>query len=109
MVKIGEDDRSGLPQEDTWLGSVHLGQGGFGTVHYWLKVDETQNVIDRMVIKDVERAEDTKEPPEHQGIYEELVRKGMDFGINPNRPGNGAILLGFGIGKQLHAQRSTAE
>ncbi|KAG9949823.1 hypothetical protein KCU85_g4037, partial [Aureobasidium melanogenum] len=91
MVKIGEDDRSGLPQEDAWLGSVHLGQGGFGTVHYWLKVDETQNVIDRMVIKDVECAEDTKEPPEYQGIYEELVRKGMDFGINPNRPGKATI------------------
>lgn len=91
MVKIGEDDRSGLPQENTWLGGFHIGDGSFGTVHYWLKVDQNQNVLDRMVIKDLECADDTTEPPAYRGIYEELVRKGMDFGIGPSRPGKATI------------------
>ncbi|KAH0367738.1 hypothetical protein KCU65_g4446, partial [Aureobasidium melanogenum] len=91
MVRLGEDDRSGLPQEDTWLGGVHIGGGTFGTVHCWLKVDQNQNILDRMVIKDLRCSDDTKEPPAYRGLYEELVRKGMDFGINPDRPGRATI------------------
>lgn len=44
-----------------------------------------------MVIKDLECADDTTEPPAYRGIYEELVRKGMDFGINLNRPDKARI------------------
>ncbi|KAG9568407.1 hypothetical protein KCU71_g2116, partial [Aureobasidium melanogenum] len=91
MVRTGEDDRSGLPQEDTWLGGVHIGEGTFGQVHCWLKVDQNQNIVDRMVIKDFHCSDDTKEPPAYWGIYEELVRKGMDFGVNPDRPGRATI------------------
>ncbi|KAK5999495.1 hypothetical protein QM012_005348 [Aureobasidium pullulans] len=91
MGKLGEDDCSSLPQEHTWLGGVQIGEGGFGTIHCWLKVDQNQNVIDRMVIKDPHCSDDTKEPPAYRGIYEELVRKGMDFGINPDRPGHATI------------------
>ncbi|KAH0281420.1 hypothetical protein KCU91_g257, partial [Aureobasidium melanogenum] len=91
MVKLGEDDRTGLPQEHTWLGGVHIGGGTFGTVHCWLKVDPNQNIVDRMVIKDLHCSDDTKEPPAYRGIYEELVYNGMDFGINPTRPGRATI------------------
>ncbi|KAH0027187.1 hypothetical protein KCU78_g4067, partial [Aureobasidium melanogenum] len=91
MVRTGEDDRSGLPQEDTWLGGVHIGEGTFGQVHCWLKVDQNQNIVDRMVIKDFNCSDDIKEPPAYRGIYEELVRKGMDFGVNPDRPGRATI------------------
>lgn len=65
--------------------------GGNGTIHYWLKVDENQKIIDRMVIKDFWTTADTVEPPEYKGIYKELVRKGMDFGVDPNRPGDPTI------------------
>ncbi|KAG9764056.1 hypothetical protein KCU75_g9750, partial [Aureobasidium melanogenum] len=44
-----------------------------------------------MVIKDLHCSDDTKEPPAYRGIYEELVYNGMDFGINPTRPGRATI------------------
>lgn len=84
---LGEDDPSGLSQDHTWLGSVHLALGGSGAVHYWLKVDQNQNILDRMVIKDFWLGESTAEPPAYKGIYEDLVDKGMDFGVDPDRPG----------------------
>lgn len=37
---LGENDPSGLSEDHTWLGSVHLALGGSGAVHYWLKVDK---------------------------------------------------------------------
>lgn len=40
-----------------------------------------------MVIKDLWLGESTTEPPAYKGIYEDLVHKGMDFGVNTNRPG----------------------
>jgi len=84
---LGEDDPSGLSQDRTWMGSVHLALGGSGAIHYWLKVDENQKILDRMVIKDFWYGESTIEPPAYKGIYEDLVYKGMDFGVNPDRPG----------------------
>lgn len=76
----GKDDRSGLP-EGTWKGGQYLGAGGDGTLHYWIKVNEDQKIVDRMVIKDLWSREETKEPPAYQGIYQNLVRKGLDFGV----------------------------
>lgn len=76
----GKDDKSGLP-EGTWRGAYFVGQGGDGTLHHWLKVDENQKILDRMVIKDLWCRESTTEPSAYQGIYDDLVRKGMDFGV----------------------------
>lgn len=76
----GRDDKSGLP-EGTWIGGYFLGEGGDGTVHYWVKVDENRKMVDRMVIKDLWSHEGTNEPSAYQGIYDDLVRKGMDFGV----------------------------
>jgi serine/threonine protein kinase len=88
---LGEDDPSGLSQDHTWLGSVHLGNGGNGAVHYWLKVDQNRKILDRMVIKDLWCKDLTIEPPAYKGIYKDLVYKGMDFGVNPDRPGNATV------------------
>jgi serine/threonine protein kinase len=88
---LGEDDPSGLSPGHTWLGGVYIDMGGNGTIHYWLKVDENQKIIDHMVIKDFWGTADTVEPPEYKGIYKELVRKGMDFGVNSDRPGDATI------------------
>ncbi|KAH0269648.1 hypothetical protein KCU91_g8576, partial [Aureobasidium melanogenum] len=76
----GKHDNSGLP-DGTWMGGQYLGQGGDGTLHYWVKIDEDQKIVDRMVIKDIQSREDTQEPPAYRGIYEDLVRKGLDFGV----------------------------
>jgi hypothetical protein len=87
----GEDDRSGLSQDHTWLGGVFIGLGGNGAIHYWLKVDQNQRILDCMVIKDLLSYDKTLEPPAYKGIYEGLVAKGMDFGVNPDRPGKATI------------------
>ncbi|KAH0191186.1 hypothetical protein KCU99_g6816, partial [Aureobasidium melanogenum] len=50
--KPGKDDRSGLP-DGTWKGGQYLGQGGDGTLHYWVKVDEDQEFVNHMVNKDI--------------------------------------------------------
>lgn len=78
--KPGKHDNRGLP-DGTWKGGQYLGQGGDGTLHYWVEIDENQKIVDRMVIKDLWSREDTQEPPAYQGIYEDLVRKGLDFGV----------------------------
>ena len=80
----GKADKSGLP-EGTWRGGYFLGKGGDGTLHYWIKVDENQKLVDRMVIKDLWSRESTNEPSAYQGIYDDLVRKGMDFGVAASR------------------------
>ncbi|KAJ4993304.1 hypothetical protein SVAN01_01279 [Stagonosporopsis vannaccii] len=38
--------------EDHWRGVNFLGSGSYGAVGLWCKVDEHENVIDRMVVKD---------------------------------------------------------
>ncbi|KAI4850737.1 hypothetical protein E4T44_02570 [Aureobasidium sp. EXF-8845] len=88
---LGENDRSGLSQDHTWLGGVNIGMGDSGAVHYWLKVDQNQKILDRMVIKDMWCGDSTIEPPAYEGIYKDLVHKGMDFGVNPDKPGNATV------------------
>ena len=83
----GHDDESGLPVGGRWIGGQFLGGGGDGIVHVWFKTDETNTIIDRMVIKDMWSKQSTVEPKAYKGIYEELVRKGLDFGVDPSRPG----------------------
>ncbi|THY30945.1 hypothetical protein D6D01_03053 [Aureobasidium pullulans] len=87
----GHDDESGLPVGDQWIGGEFLGAGGDGIVHVWFKVDETNTIIDRMVIKDMWSKQSTAEPKAYQGIYDELVRKGLDFGVDPSRPGKARV------------------
>ena len=78
----GGNDASGLPQNGgTWKGGCFIGKGGNGWIHYWVNVDENDKVRDTMVIKDLWYAASTVEPETYRGIYEDLVRKGMDFGI----------------------------
>lgn len=67
--------------EGTWMGGQFLGVGGDGTLHYWVKIDEDQKIVDRMVIKDLRSRESTHEPAAYQGIYEDLAHKAMDFGV----------------------------
>ncbi|CAD0086058.1 unnamed protein product [Aureobasidium mustum] len=74
----GDNDRSGLPDGD-WQGNHFLGKGGQGAVHYWVKVDSNQRIIDRVAIKDSWSTESTWEPNIYKGIYDELVRKGMSL------------------------------
>ncbi|CAD0115213.1 unnamed protein product [Aureobasidium uvarum] len=93
MGQRGENDSSGLPKDDegTWKGGFFVGQGGNGVIHYWVNVDEFQKVRDRMVIKDDWVSDSNEEPEAYRGLYEDLVKKGMDFGINPDRPGKAKI------------------
>jgi serine/threonine protein kinase len=78
----GGDDASGLPQNGgTWRGGFHIGEGGSGSIHYWVNVDKNERVQDRMVIKDMKCKESIVEPDDYRGVYQDIVRKGMDFGI----------------------------
>ncbi|THW69764.1 hypothetical protein D6D19_08182 [Aureobasidium pullulans] len=78
----GFNDASGLPG-GRWISpGQYIADGGQGSVHYWVKVDATHRVIDRIVIKDTWDSEPTSEPVEWDGMYEELVRKGMDLGVS---------------------------
>ncbi|CAD0106563.1 unnamed protein product [Aureobasidium uvarum] len=74
----GRNDKSGLPEGD-WQGGYFLGQGGQGAVHYWVKADANQKIIDRVVIKDEWSWDSLEEPEIYKGIYGGLVRKGMDM------------------------------
>lgn len=74
----GDNDRSGLPDGD-WQGNHFLGRGGQGAVHYWVKVDSNQRIIDRVAIKDSWDTESLWEPLIYKGIHDELVRKGMSL------------------------------
>ncbi|KAH0366615.1 hypothetical protein KCU65_g5234, partial [Aureobasidium melanogenum] len=74
----GDNDRSGLP-DGNWQGNHFLGQGGQGAVHYWVKADSNQRIIDRVAIKDSWSTESLYEPFIYKGIYKELVRKGMSL------------------------------
>ena len=79
----GGDDASGLPQiGGTWKGGCFIGRGGSGTIHYWVNVDENDKIRDTMVIKDLWEFASTVEPEAYQGIYKDLVNKGMDFGVS---------------------------
>lgn len=74
----GDNDKSGLPDGE-WQGNHFLGRGGQGAVHYWVKVDANQRIIDRVAIKDSWSTEDLWEPKIYRGIHDELVRKGMSL------------------------------
>ncbi|CAD0087806.1 unnamed protein product [Aureobasidium vineae] len=52
---------------------------------------EPKKFGDRMVIKDDWVSGDNKKPEAYRGLYEHLVKKEMDFGINPDRPGKAKV------------------
>jgi hypothetical protein len=42
------------PSDHTWKYSEKLGEGSEGTVHLWNLLDDTQNIVERIVIKNLE-------------------------------------------------------
>ncbi|KAI5272154.1 hypothetical protein E4T47_04598 [Aureobasidium subglaciale] len=73
MAASGVDNSSNV----RWMGGYFAGEGANGTCGYWIQVDQNERIVDRMVIKDTWDTASTKEPPEYQGIYQDLVNKGL--------------------------------
>ncbi|CAD0108470.1 unnamed protein product [Aureobasidium uvarum] len=74
------------PPNTTWVGGYKFGVGGFGVATLWILVGRTTlRAIDRVVIKDAfEKSSDsTVETGLYKGIYRQLKKKGLDFGVDP--------------------------
>lgn len=85
-------DKSGLdhvhpdPKEDsTWIGAYRLGGGSFGEVTTWICVDRaTHRPIKSVAIKDSFDKGSTEEKGAYSNVYNSLVAKGLDFGVDPS-------------------------
>ncbi|KAI5204218.1 hypothetical protein E4T39_03812 [Aureobasidium subglaciale] len=77
----------GSPNGAHWVGGWKLGTGSYGQVSLWLLIDSaTYAPLLPIAIKDTASNKPTTETGVYLGIYEKLVAKGMDMGIDPAHP-----------------------
>jgi serine/threonine protein kinase len=71
----------------TWIGGYKIGQGGFGFITLWVLIeDATRAPLNQVIIKDFFDRDSTLEEGPYTGVYDDLVRKGLDFGVDSTRP-----------------------
>ncbi|KAH0342074.1 kinase-like protein, partial [Aureobasidium melanogenum] len=72
------------PLGTTWIGGYALGRGAYGEVTLWILLDNvTQKPLKTCAIKDSFDKHSTKEEGLYQNVYQQLVRKGFDFDVDP--------------------------
>lgn len=72
------------PLGTTWIGGYALGSGAYGEVTLWILLDNiTQKPLKTCAIKDSFVQHSTKEEGLYQNVYQQLVRKGFDFDVDP--------------------------
>jgi serine/threonine protein kinase len=72
--------------EVCWIGGYGLGGGSYGEVTLWVCIDrKTRKPVKQCAIKDAFDNKSTKEEGLYgnRNIYQSLVTKGLDFGIDP--------------------------
>jgi serine/threonine protein kinase len=72
--------------EVSWIGGYGLGGGTYGEVTLWVCIDrKTRKPIKQCAIKDNFDSKSTKEEGlyRNRNIYQTLVAKGLDFGVDP--------------------------
>ncbi|KAG9685023.1 kinase-like protein, partial [Aureobasidium melanogenum] len=74
------------PLGTTWIGGYRLGGGSYGEVTLWIMIDNATNKpLKHCAIKDSFDKHSTEETGFYRNVYKQLVRKGLDFDVDPER------------------------
>lgn len=72
------------PLGTTWIGGYRLGGGSYGEVTLWIMIDNVTNKpLKQVAIKDTFDKHSTEEKGFYKNVYQQLVRKGLDFDVDP--------------------------
>ncbi|KAK6005776.1 hypothetical protein QM012_007418 [Aureobasidium pullulans] len=73
------------PLGTTWIGGYRLGGGSYGEVSVWILIDNATNKpLRQCAIKDSFDRHSTTETGFYKDVYQQLVRKGLDFDVDPD-------------------------
>ncbi|KAG9518840.1 kinase-like protein, partial [Aureobasidium melanogenum] len=74
------------PLGTTWIGGYRLGGGSYGEVTLWIMIDNATNKpLKQCAIKHSFDRHSTEEKGFYRNVYKQLVRKGLDFDVDPER------------------------